>query len=375
MSMFKMNARGFSLIETGAMMAIVSLIGMVVGPAVVESRSQMRRATSTANLMQMGQSAAVYGFSNQGRLFSYSWRAGEAYLMPNGRVYTSNDDQQAAARQNEEILQRTTGRISGQTKIQSFQTRLPHRRYNHLVLIDFMGEGLSSSKYIDPADRQQLYWAAHPLEYLLDFQEGSTLPYVYDDLPSGYDQDPNWGTNPVRQRWTFATSYQSVPAAWQPDYPNPQYAPVQDTPHLFTVEGAVSGNQLDLHTGRNFFELAHPSQKVWLHEEFDRGTLQKASSPGDYHRVVPQQSFYFAYDFARPEKLMFDLSVNGWASGDANSSRVEHLDEFEVWRQSYVPLHRFPLPIGGLGDDTELDMRYRWTYQGLKGVDYGATDP
>lgn len=42
------------------------------------------------------------------------------------------------------------------------------------------------------------------------------------------------------------------------------------------------------------------------------------------------------------------------------------------WRQRYVPLHTFPLPLGGFGDKTLLSHRYRWTFNGLGGVDYHA---
>tara|TARA_R110002111_G_scaffold261873_1_gene336032 strand:+ start:395 stop:1492 length:1098 start_codon:yes stop_codon:yes gene_type:complete len=349
--------RGFSLIETGVMLVVVSMVGMVAAPAVQESRSKMRRVNSTANLQQIGQSAAVYGFSNQGRLFSYSWRAGETYRMPNGVYRTFNSDQIAAARQSEEILQRLTGRIAGRENIQNLEARLPHRRFNHLVLVDFLGEELGSSKYIDPADQNQLYWAANPLEYL---EDENSLPYGSRGVDySDFDDDPNWRTLAVQQRWTFTTSYQSVPASWQPDYPNTQYIPITSSPHLFTFGGGGPGNQVDLHTGRYYFEIASPSQKVWLHEEFDR---EQAVQP------------FFVYDVAQTEKLMFDLSVNNWSSGSANSSRVEHYG-LGVWRQRYVSLHQFPDPITGLGEQTLLDQRFRWTYRGLGGVDYGLAQP
>ena len=41
-----------------------------------------------------------------------------------------------------------------------------------------------------------------------------------------------------------------------------------------------------------------------------------------------------------------------------------------IWDQKYVPIDTFPLPLGGLGDQTQLNMRYRWTLFGLSGYDY-----
>ncbi|MHA7811763.1 MAG: hypothetical protein ACX94C_00005, partial [Phycisphaerales bacterium] len=137
--------------------------------------------------------------------------------------------------------------------------------------------------------------------------------------------------------------------AWQGDGPTDIYVPVADTPHLYLLNGQ------SVSLGRRFTsEVAFPSKKVHMHEEFD---YEQSRYP------------YFAYDHAMPEKLMFDGSINSRPSGEANDS-VNPADPDPVWRQRYVPLDTFPIPMGGFGDDTELNMRYRWTDGGLQGVDY-----
>ncbi len=343
--------RGFSLIECGALVLVLSMIGMTVGPSLQSVRGQMRGATSTANLMSIGQGASAYGFFNQGQLFSYSWRAGETYVLPSGQVRTPSSDQQAAADQNQEILMRRTGRIDGIAKIRNTSSRLPHRRFSHLVLVDFLDEPLESTRFIDPADANQLAWHKDPLEYL---EEGNSLPYG-NGMPNGaYDSDPNWTSFAVLQRWTFGTSYQNVPDSWNGVVGEDRYRPVAATLHLFAATGP--GVQLGR---RNISEVAFPSQKVWMFEEFDR---EQAGSP------------YFGYDHARTEKLMFDGSVNRWASGDAHASIVPEYG-LQPWKQIYVPLDTFPVPMGGLGDMTLVHQRYRWTFRGLGGVDYGAAVP
>ena len=350
--------RGFTLIETGATIVVMSLLGMTVAPALEKARSVSQGVSSAANLQSIGQGAGAYGFSNQDRLFSYSWRANVAYLMPDGRTKTGITDQGAAANQNTEILLRRTGRLDGESRIFTNSGRSPQRRFNHLVLLDFLNESLESTKYIDPSDGQLLFWNANPLEYLEDV---NTLPYYQSQdggyVPGlGFDDDSGWTTNQSIQRWTFGSSYQCVPSSWQFDFPNVRYRPVAFTPNLFTSSGAAQ--LLDLHTGRRFEEVAYPSQKVWIHEEFDR---EQAGNP------------FFAYNQARVEKLMFDGSVNNWRSGDANASVVEE-DGLQPWRQTYVPLHQFPIPLGGLGDPTLLSQRFRWTMFGLRGVDYGPVE-
>ena len=42
------------------------------------------------------------------------------------------------------------------------------------------------------------------------------------------------------------------------------------------------------------------------------------------------------------------------------------------WQQAYVPLDKFPVPIGGLGDNSLVSQRFRWTFGGLSGINYGA---
>lgn len=347
------NARGFSLIETGVMLAVVSLVGMVAAPAVQESRSKMRGVSSSANLQQIGQGAASYGFSNNGRLFSYTWRAGETYVLPSGQIRTASSDYKAASNQNEEILMRRTGRVSRREKIQAFPNHIVHLRYNHIVLFDFLNESEKSTKFIDPNDHKLMGWHANPLEYL---EDENALPFgnVGDDY-SEYEGNWLWGESAVKQRWAFGTSYQTVPAAWAPDFPEATYRPYEFTQNIVVSGGSI----IPLAAGRNISEVKHTGQKVWMHEEFDREQM------GDPN---------FSYDFAQTEKLMFDLSVNNWSSGSANSSRVEHYG-LGVWRQRYVSLHQFPDPITGLGEQTLLDQRFRWTYRGLGGVDYGLAQP
>lgn len=339
---------GFSLVESLAVVLVLSMIGMTVGPSVQSVRSSMRGAASSANLQQIGFGGAMYAGANGGRLFGYSWRAGETYVMPNGQEITPFNNSAASGYQNQEILHRWTGRTRGIYKINVLLNGVPHRRYSHLVLQDFMGYSAADTRFIDPADANQFVWHLNPYDY----RSGSTVPYA-NGMPEGYDDNTNWAEDSVKQRWTFASSYQVVPSAWQTDSGN-RYLPIASTPHLFT-----GGGDMDLPSGRNIAEVSYPSQKVWMHEEFDR---EGKGSP------------YFGYDQARSEKLMFDGSVNSWASGDANAAVIPEYG-MQVWRQAYKPLDTFPIPLGGLNDPFKVHQRYRWTFRGLKGYDYGLGTP
>lgn len=342
-----MQRRGFSLSECVVLVGVVGLLLAIVFPMLGGVRMSMRGQSSAEKLMSIGQGGMMYAADNKGRLFSYNWRAGETYTMPDGRSKQASSDQDAAAYQNQEILQRRTGRISGIHKIQNFPARIPHRRYSHLVLMDYMNEPFGSDLFIDPSDTNQQHWKDNPLEY----NAGSGVPYA-DGVPPGYDTDPNWSTRAVRQRWAFASSYQVVPDAWQPEF-GTRYIPIHNSPHLFTQSGS---GEVPLADGRRLRSVLHTANKVWMHEEFDRDR---------------QNPLYFGYDEAEVEKLMFDGSVNSWASGIAAPSVVPEYGIFH-WKQTYVPLDKFPVPVGGLGDSAEVSQRFRWTYGGLTGINYGS---
>jgi len=344
--------RGYGLIETIVGVAIVGLIVLILVPAMHNARSQMHRSNSSVKLMIIGQGGAMYAQGNSGRLFGYSWRPGESYILPDGRVISETSSLRASARQNQEILQRYTGRLTGEFKIQLLGARIPHRRYSHLVLMDYLDLSIESKLFIDPADEKLERWHDNPLEYR---DAVSSLPYSSNKDYAGYDEDGSWINSNVQQRWTFGSSYHSGPSVWQADYPSARYVPIWVTPHLFA--STFAGNP-DLHTGRSLDEVASPSNKVWMFEEFDR---EQAGDP------------YFAYGRSRTEKLMFDGSVNSWLSGEAAPSVVP--ENGGIWAQKYLPLDQFPLPLGGLGDDRLVNQRFRWTHLGLSGVDYGQSEP
>ena len=337
--------RGFSLVELVSVVVVVASVTAVLGPTIGHMRGQMRGVSSEGNLAAIGQAGAMYGLDHEDRIFSYNWRAGEPYInLANGKMLTSNSDQAAAARQLQNILHRATDRINGPFNIRNPGSALVHRRYSHLVLADYMGN-VGESLWADPADSRLLTWQAFPTAYQL-------LPYG-DGLPDsfGYEQSFSLTSLERVQLWPFGSSYQLVPHSWMSDFDD-SYVPLSFTPHAYSTNGQPYLGD------RMLSEVRFPSAKVLMYEEFDR---ERVGEP------------YFAYNYATVGKLMFDGSINTMRS-DASQSSVSPADyQFGgkfVWRQIYLPFDQFPVPIGGLGDQTELDMRYQWTLGGLSGVDY-----
>ncbi|RMH30732.1 MAG: hypothetical protein D6692_01415 [Planctomycetota bacterium] len=355
---------GFTLIETAFVAAVVGIIAAAMGPALHKARLNARGAVSASNLMQIGQGAGMYAQDNGGKIFSYSWPGwqrnpnGKGFLkvyhkLPDGSTISTISDLEAARAQETEIIWRRLGPDFWDHLDPLYFPGNPARRRIGLVLLDYLDRDPGDELLIDPMDSNQLTWAANPFDY----GPGSSVPYANGDPGFGYDYDPSWAGPQLRARWTFSSSYLATVSAWQPDGLSDGifWVPVASTPHMMT--SFMFGNPTDpMRTSelRRFSEVRFPSAKVHFFEEFDR---EQAGSP------------YFSYDHARPDKLMFDGSVNAWASGDAMPSWNPRNGKQE-WRQTYVPLDTFPVPLGGLGDDTLLSQRYRWTLGGLQGIDY-----
>lgn len=346
--------KAFSLVELTITIAILAMLTTILAPALSSARKQMRGLNSQANLSTIGQVSAMYALDHEDRIFSFTWRAGGSYLnLKNGTFKTPATDQVAAAWQTQNILQRATGRLTGPGSLIAPEQRLMYRRWSHLVLADYMGGIVSDPLWADPADANLLHWQLNPLGYT---EPDNSFPYG-NGLPkyAGYEMDSNWTPTGIKQIWAFASSYQVVPHAWMEDFEN-QYRPIDSTPHLFS--GVFGGSPTI--GERRYHEVRFPTMKVHMFEEFDR---EQAGTP------------YFAYDHAAPAKLMFDGSINTLQSGLAQSSVSPNDYLFgskAEWAQRYIPLDTFPLPQGGLGDQTELNMRYRWTLGGLSGIDYAT---
>ncbi|MGJ8636521.1 MAG: prepilin-type N-terminal cleavage/methylation domain-containing protein [Phycisphaerales bacterium] len=342
----RFGRRGFSLIELVSVVVVVASVGALLGPSVGRMRGQMRGVSSEGNLHAIGVGSAMYGMDNADRIFSYTWRAGEEHVdLSTGNIRISSSDQAAASRQLQNILHRATGRLSGQFRILNPSSRLAHRRYSHLVLADYMGN-VGESVWADPADNKQLTWQLAPTFF-------DIMPYG-DGPPDsfGYDEDFSWSQNSIVQLWPFGSSYQVVPHSWMSDFGD-SYAPISNTPHLFRSNGQP-------HLGDRYLnEVAFPSGKVLMFEEFDR---ERFRDP------------YFAVDNSTVAKLMFDGSINTMRSDEARSAVSP--DDYQhgskvPWSQRYLPIDLFPEPIDGLGSSTEWNQRFRWTLGGLSGFDYG----
>ncbi|MEL6741499.1 MAG: hypothetical protein AAFP26_12660, partial [Planctomycetota bacterium] len=205
-------------------------------------------------------------------------------------------------------------------------------------LTDFQPEPIAAS----PLDRNLLRWQADPLDE-------SDLPARPSD--SNKERDGRFYDQNARDRWAYASTYQVVPAAWNNNR-SPSWAPIEDTSNLF-----LGGDTIPL-PNRRFSEVSFPSGKVHMFEEFDRAT----NSDG----------IWYGYPDAQCNLMFFDSSVRSISTSESNLGwdPTNPNDEF---KQRYTPIDTFP-EWGKYDPGSTWEPRYRWTRQGLAGIDFGGKD-
>jgi hypothetical protein len=176
--------------------------------------------------------------------------------------------------------------------------------------------------------------------------------------PDDYPELNEQGGDSYERMFPYASSYQFVPCSWAPDKRVGsrqtvfQYRRNHD---LFTFPNVELGR-------RQIREVDFPSSKVQMFDFYDR-------------HAAPNAQFY-AYADAQTEVMFFDGSVRFMTTGESNLSFAPNNPWNEEQRSlmDYVPNPAYEPPARGGDSDIDLESYFRWTREGLHGVDFGGSE-
>lgn len=332
---------GFSLVELLVVVAIIALLVAILLPSLAGARAAAKTGVCQANYQQIGVAYNTYASDFQDRIASFTWKANVAYSNYSD-LNNGTSDNLAAVRQAVDIIRRLAERDNFPVPA----NWIPHPRYSHLVLHDYLAQRLPEKMVVCPEDSTRLGWQTDPL---------NPTPI-----------DPTWGAD-TRLRVPYSSSYVLIPAAISPDvtkagaptiYPNPA-----DADTIFVPGNALLGR-------RRLTEVAFPSQKV---SNFDSASRHNGGGR--------RSNSYYAYNDVFQPVLFFDQSVRVVKTGDSNPggnpNALSPLPNPPATPNPYLVRYISSPVTPPTRSGNAFDLvggYYQWTRGGLSGLDYGGRD-
>jgi prepilin-type N-terminal cleavage/methylation domain-containing protein len=328
----KQKRFGFTLIELLVVIAIIALLIGILLPALGKARRVARLAICGSNLKQVGVAVNSYAADFEDKIASYSWNVGN-FSTEYSDLRSPNSHVMATMFQLTDIIRRKTG----DDTFPKLDDRAPQRRFSHAVIIDYMADKIPEETAACPEDRLLQQWQRDP-----------------DDYPDLNEQ----GGTAYNRMFPYASSYQFVIASWAPDKKFggvPTIAPYPQNHDLFLFPGALEMGK------RQIREVDFPASKVQMFDFYDR------------HGGAKEQ--YYAYDDAKTDLLFFDGSVRFLQTGNSNPGwRPNNPQNKTPSVTDYVPNTVYEPPTrSGNAKDIALGTYFRFTREGLHGIDYGGS--
>ncbi|MGD9689949.1 MAG: prepilin-type N-terminal cleavage/methylation domain-containing protein [Phycisphaerales bacterium] len=351
--------RAFTLVELLVVIAIIALLISIILPGLGCTRKTGRQVQNAANLKNLITAVHSYAGEYREQIATFSWQAGGRYQLATGMsaggqitttTFTGTSDLLAAAAQALDIIRRRS-----QPECVGMPTQnnwIPHPTYNHLVLMDYLAARLPDPMIVAPEDRFRLRLA----EGLR--ASGNALAFCQSLSGPQY--------NGMRITWPYSSSYQMTPAAYTPNRESGDNGLLrQGDNQIFYVYQQGSAGRYKL-GGRKLSEVLFAAQKVCIMEDVSRQLCGKNEMP-------------WLYDQAQATVATYDGAVHAPRTIDCNTGGYTRLNGRKIAAiMAYEPQTAWGYPTWPTGEDPrELTLfgRYRWTHEGLRGIDFGGREP
>lgn len=314
--------RGFARVEFASVIAIGLVVGVMLVVMVSHERRLASLSDSMANLKQIGATTGQYAADYDDQFWSLSWRPGVVYESPYVDLRGPYGSWEASlAGQAVNIL-----RLHGDPNLQLEHSWIPIF-YNHVVLLDYLGQNVPSTMFISPADEMRQCWSG---------AAGSCTQY------------------PPNQRSRHSSSYEPGWAFFTPDSGRGALRNTTSNAFLYFSGGATGWG------GRKQSEVRYPSEKAFYWDQADR------------HLAAKQ--YFWMFPEARYPVLFVDGRVGLRSGEEANKGwDPEEPTEQTTVRVQYEPATWEPRIPGDLSIST-VDGRMRYTRGGLGGRDFDADE-
>ena len=342
------RGKGFTLIELLVVIAIIALLISILLPSLAGARKSARTAKCLSNMNQFGKAMSTYSGNFKFFMSGYSWKANRNYSQfPD--LGPQNSDVYAHMNQAVDIVRRLmSADAATYPGFAGASGRMVDRNYSHLPALDggFFSNQLPEYAVACPEDKTTLIWQKNILTPLEGIQDTGDPDL---NSPIGY-----------KKLYPFYSTYQFVPNSWTPE--RQQYP-------IYQAGGPMGDHLLYYHYPgltqmgvRNLSDVQFPSQKVWI---FDL-----------YSRHYSKRTYWHAHEQAVQPLLMFDTSVSIRKTRDSNVG-WDPLQPDNVNAYTSYIFNPFPFEaaqaLSSSGQDT-VKGYFRWTRQGIKGVDYGGRE-
>jgi len=325
----------FTLIELLVVIAIIGLLVALLLPALKKARKAARETKCITQLNQYGRGIYVYASDFKERVATFSWKAGVSYRgfgSDSGATYTATSDQEAGKNQFRSII-----RAYSVVNTSPNDNLFPHINFSQAVLYEYLSGRLPEPIAACPEDF-----------FLLNVREDSIARRERSPL----------STDPVM---AFRTSYQFPIPFWgiDRDLPGTTARPNQ-TIRIFDT-GRVATNDAPIGT-RKIVDIQFPSTKALFYEQFS------------WHENRPT---HWSLPIADNLVMAFDGSTRRIFTSRVNRGGFITTPGGAIVRQSitYTPIEAQGQPAAPVGMSTSNPIRWMMTLDGLKGTDWGGTEP